>query len=268
MSVRALNSAASGMDAMQFKLDVIANNLANAGTTAYKRSRANFEDVFYQHLKLPGMLDAQARPTVTGTTVGLGTRVQSTQLDMQQGSLIDTGKQLDLAIVGQGFFQVLDDNGIVNYTRAGNFFKNSNGTIVLASADKGYPLTNNEINVPANASDISVGADGQVFYLEPGQTQLQSGGQIQLARFVNPQGLLQRGENLYLETSASGPATIAIPGIDGMGVIRQNALEASNTEPVRELVDLITTQRTFELNGQVVQAADQSLQLIANLRRY
>jgi flagellar basal-body rod protein FlgG len=268
MSIRALNSAASGMDAMQFKLDVIANNLANAGTTAFKKSRVNFEDVYYQHIKLPGLFDSQQRPTTTGTAVGLGTRVQSTQMDMQQGSLIDTGRNLDLAIVGQGFFQVSDENNVIHYTRAGNFFTNANGTVVLASADRGLPLTNNEIVIPQNAVEISVGQDGQVFYRESGQTQLVSAGQVQLARFANSQGLLQRGENLYLETNSSGPPIVSVPGIDGMGVIRSSALEASNTEPVRELVDLISNQRTFELNGQVIQAADQSLQLIANLRRF
>ena len=267
MSVRALNSAASGMDAMQFKLDVIANNLANAGTTSFKRSRVNFQDVYYQQQKLPGLLNTQGLPTSTGTAVGLGTRVQSTQLDMRNGSLLDTGKQLDLAIVGDGFFQVTDENGNLNYTRSGNFYKTADGTVVLASADRAMPLSNN-IQIPNSAVEISVTPDGQVFYMDSSSNQLTQVGQLELARFINPEGLMQRGDNLYIETSSSGPPITGIPGQQGMGSLRSGALEASNTEPVREIVDLITTQRAFEMNGQVVQAADQALQLISNLRRY
>jgi len=266
MSIRALNSAASGMDSQQFKLDTIANNLANAGTTAFKRSRANFEDLFYEQIKLPGMVDAQSRSTAVGASVGLGTRLQSTQVDYRNGSLIDTGATLDVAIVGDGFFQVNDGDQLL-YTRAGAFALNENGEIVVASADRGRPLEPS-ITIPQDATDIAISPEGIVSVMQPGQTQLVQIGEIQIARFINPQGLLQQGENLYAETQASGSPLLNTPGQEGLGVLRQRFLEASNVEPVRELVDLITTQRNFELNSQVVQVADQSLQLVANLRRY
>lgn len=264
--LRALYSAASGMDAMQFQLDTTANNMANASTTAFKRTRVNFEDVFYQVRKLPGMLDSQGQYTPLGVIAGLGTRVNSTQLDFRQGSIIDTGKQLDVAIVGQGFFEVQDGTRSL-YTRAGNFAVNADGNLVLASADRGrQPVP--PITIPQDATEISISQEGVVSVLQAGQVNLQQVGQFQLSRFMNPEGLLQVGENLYAQTDASGQQLQGLPGQNGFGLIRQNALEASNTEPVRELVTLITTQRNFELNSQVVQAADQSLQVVANLRRY
>ena len=254
------------MDAMQFRLDVIANNLANAQTTAFKRSRVNFEDLYYQYFKIPGMIDQFGRPTSQGTDGGTGVRVQSTELDMIQGSLLSTGDQLDLAIAGDGFFQVNDGNRFL-YTRAGNFSVNANGQIVVASADIGRPLEP-AITIPQDTLQITISADGIVSVLQAGQTQLNQIGQIQLARFINPQGLMQMGQNLYSQTVGSGNPLIGIPGQDGLGTLRQNFLEASNVEPVRELVDLITTQRTFELNSQAIQVADQSWQLVNNLRRF
>lgn len=266
MAIIALNTAASGMDAMQFKLDVIANNMANAQTTAFKSSRVNFEDLYYQNFKLPGNLDQLGRPTALGLARGLGVRVQSTELNMEQGSLLDTGRPLDVAIVGQGFFQVNDGNRFL-YTRAGNFAVNANGEIVVASADRGRPLEPS-INIPQDTLEIQVSSDGIVSVLQAGQSQLTQIGQLQLARFINPQGLVQMGENLYSDSVGSGTPLISTPGQDGLGTLRQRYLEASNTEPVREIVDLITTQRVYELNSQVVQVADQTLQLIANLRRF
>lgn len=266
MALRALHTAATGMEAFQFNLDTIANNLANAGTTAFKRSRVNFEDLFYEHFKLPGAADSQGNLTPTGIALGLGTRVQSTQVDHNEGNLLQTGGSLDIAIVGDGFFQVQDGAEIL-YTRAGNFTANADGTIVLASADKGRPLEPT-ITIPAGTTEITISSEGIVSALQPPATTLTEIGQIQTARFVNPQGLMQRGENLYGATDASGTPTIVNPGLDGHGLLRQGFLESSNVEPVRELVDLIKTQRNFELNGQVIQAADQSLQLVANLRRF
>jgi flagellar basal-body rod protein FlgG len=262
----ALNTAATGMEANQFKIDTIANNLANAGTTAFKRSRANFEDLFYAHLKLPGTPDALGQLTPTGIAVGLGTRVQSTQVDYREGSLLQTESPLDIAIAGDGFFQVQDGTQIL-YTRAGNFTLNADGNIVTASADRGR-LLEPTITLPPDAIDVTINADGIVTYRQDGNPQIQQAGQIQLARFINNQGLLQLGENLYGETDASGSPLIGNPGEDGRGSLRQGFLETSNVEPVRELVELIKTQRNFELNSQVVQASDQLLQLIANLRRY
>lgn len=263
---RALNSAASGMGTQAFRLDVLANNLANAGTTGFKRSRASSEDLFYQYYKIPGQADNLSNPTPIGQAVGLGTRVQGTQIDMRQGSLLDTGQQYDVAILGEGFF-VLNDGGNFFYTRAGNFSVNANGQLVSASADKGR-LVEPSITIPNDATAVSIGTDGAISVLQAGSTQLNQVGQLQLAKFQNPGGLIQLGENLYSASPASGQVQISNPGVDGLGSLRQNFLEASNTEPVRELVDLITTQRNFELNSQVIQAADQALQLVANLRRF
>jgi len=254
------------MDAMQFRLDVIANNLANAQTTGFKRSRVNFEDLFYQYYKIPGMIDQLGRPTTQGMDVGTGTRVQSTEIDQTQGSLLSTGGNLDLAIAGDGFFQINDGNQFL-YTRAGNFSVNANGEIVLASADRGRPLEPS-ITIPQDTLQVTISSDGIVSVMQAGQNQLNQIGQIQLARFLNPQGLLQMGQNLFQQTVGSGNPLISIPGQDGLGTIRQQFLEASNVEPVRELVDLITTQRTFELNSQAIQVADQSWQLVNNLRRF
>jgi len=268
MSIQTLYTAATGLDSLQTKLDVIANNLANVNTTSFKKDRANFEDLFYRNVKLPGVQDQNGALTPTGIHIGLGSRVQSVQANFKQGAFQQTGNSLDVAIEGDGFFQVTDPfTQQIVYTRAGNFSVNANGDVVLGSASTGR-LLEPAINIPQDATDITIGSDGQVFVRIPGQTQLQSAGQIQLAKFINPEGLLKIGENLFAENQAAGTAFISNPGQDGVGVLRQNALEASNVEPVQELVDLITTQRAFELNSQTIQAGDQILQLLASLRRF
>lgn len=264
MSLRAIHSAASGMEAHQFSLDVVANNLANASTDSFKRSRTNFEDLFYQNIKLPGT-DSAAGQTGVGTSVGLGTRIASTSLDFSQGSIQKTNGDLDMAIVGPGFFQV-DDAGTPAYVRAGNFTKNSAGQIVTASADSGRVLQP-AITIPDGYTEIEVSGAGVVSALNQDGI-VENLGQLQLYRFANHQGLLQRGENLFIETPASGAAVTDIPGSNGLGTIKHRHLEASNVEPVRELVDLIKTQRNFELNSQTIKAADQMLQLISNLRQF
>jgi flagellar basal-body rod protein FlgG len=268
MSVQTLYTAATGMRALETKLDVIANNLANVNTTAFKRERVNFEDLFYRQYKLPGALDAQQNPTPVGFAVGLGTRVQSTQNDFNQGAFNTTNNQLDIAISGPGFFIVTDPlTGQNLYTRAGNFSINGNGQMVIGSATTGR-LLNPPITIQPDTININISAEGLVQIQQSGQTQFSQAGQIQIAKFLNPQGLLQMGENLYQETQASGPVNITTPGQLGTGTLQQNALELSNVDPVTELVDLITTQRSFELNSQAVQAGDQILQLVANLRRF
>jgi flagellar basal-body rod protein FlgG len=267
MSVQSLYSAASGMDAMQTKLDVIANNIANMNTTAFKRDRVNFEDLLYRTQVYPGIQDSQQNTTPVGVQVGLGTRVQSTQKDTRQGTIEQTGRELDIAIEGSGFLAVTDPvSQSQQYTRAGNLDINANGALVIGSAQTGR-LLDPPIQIPPNASAVVINANGQVLVRQPGNTQLQPVGDIQMASFINPDGLLKVGENLYQVTDASGPAQISQPGLDGLGVLRQGSLEKSNVEPVRELIDLITTQRGFELNSQAIQAGDQILQQIANLRR-
>jgi flagellar basal-body rod protein FlgG len=266
MTVQTLYTAATGMEALETKLDVIANNMANINTTAFKKDRANFEDIFYRQYRLPGSQDSDGNTTATGIEVGLGTRVSSTQTNYKQGSFETTNNPLDLAIEGDGFFQVDNPNGGFYYTRAGNFNINANGQIVLGSASNGYLLEPN-ITVPPDATGIVVSSDGQIQYSTQGSTSLQTLGQLQLAKFVNPDGLLKLGDNLYQQTDASGDVALDNPGQNGYGNIRQGFLEASNVEPVNELIDLITTQRSFELNSQVVQAGDQIMQIVANLRR-
>ena len=267
MTVQTLYTAATGMQALETKLDVIANNMANINTTAFKKDRANFEDIFYRQYRLPGSQDADGNLTATGIEVGLGTRVSSTQTNYKQGAFETTNKPLDLAIEGEGFFQVDNPNGDFYYTRAGNFNINSTGQIVLGSATNGYLLEPN-ITVPPDATGIVISSDGTVQISSQDSTDLQIIGQIQLAKFINADGLLKLGDNLYQQTDASGDPFIDTPGQDGYGNIRQGFLEASNVEPVNELIDLITTQRAFELNSQVVQAGDQLMQTVANLRRF
>ena len=267
MAIMALHSAATGLQALSTQLDVISNNIANANNDGFKGSRVNFEDLVYQHLQDAGSKDELEDKRPTGIQVGLGTRVSGTQLDMTQGSPTVTGRDLDVCINGDGFFQVktlpTQGDGLA-YTRSGQFFENDQGDLVLNSTT-GYKL-DPAINIPKNATAITISSDGRVFATVPGNTASTPVGQIQLARFVNPQGLSQIGGNLFQRTDASGPPLLNNPGTDGTGTLQQDALEASNVDPVTQLVNLIKTQRTFELNSQSIQAADQMLQTVGNLR--
>lgn len=268
MSVQTLYTAATGMEAMETKLDVIANNLANINTTGFKKDRANFEDLLYRTEVYPGVQDPNQTPTAVGTQVGLGVRVSSTQTDQRQGTLQQTGRDLDIAIQGRGYLRVIDPGSQdTMYTRAGNLDINANGQLVVGSASTGR-LIDPPITIPQDSISVEISTDGQVMTREPGQVELTPQGQIQLAQFINPDGLLKVGENMYLATDASGLEQIANPGDQGLGLLRQGNLEASNVEPVKELIDLITTQRAFELNSQAVQAGDQIMQNISNLRRF
>ncbi|HUQ71380.1 MAG TPA: flagellar basal-body rod protein FlgG [Planctomycetaceae bacterium] len=266
MLYRAMNTAASGMDAFIFNLDVIANNMANAGTTGFKRSRTDFEDLYYQYYKPPGASDNLGNIMPEGIFAGSGTRVRAVQPDFTQGSLVTTGRELDVAIEGKGFFQV-SESGRYFYTRDGSFTTNETGTVVMASANRGLTLEPPLI-VPPDTLRVSISADGVVSVQQAGSAQFQQLGTIQLASFINPEGLLSEGQNLFSPTDASGTALLTNPGDQGLGFLRQSYLEASNTEPVKELIDLIKTQRNVELNSQVVQASDQLLQLVSNLRRF
>jgi flagellar basal-body rod protein FlgG len=269
MSIQTLYTAATGMSAMERKLDVIANNLANANTISFKRSDTNFETLFYVHEKLPGSEDPNGNLTATGISIGLGTQVMSTQVDHRQGAFKETGRQLDLAVEGEGFFKLEDPSGEPRYTRAGNFSINANGDLVMGSAQTGR-LLDPPINIPIDATDVVIHPNGLVQYRQVGNPDFVDAGTLQLSGFINPQGLLQVGENLYAQTESSGPENQGQPGDPtlALGVLRQGFQEHSNVEPVTELIDLITTQRTFELNSQAVQAGDEVLQLMANLRRF
>jgi flagellar basal-body rod protein FlgG len=267
MSVQSLYTAATGMESLQSKLNVIANNLANVNTTGFKSDRANFEDLFYRKEILPGQQDAGSNFTATGTQIGLGVRMQSTQTNFIQGAFQETSQPLDLAIEGPGFLQVTDPvSSLPLFTRAGNLSINAAGQLVVGSAQTGR-LVDPGVTIPQDATGITISSDGRVSYLQPGNPQLQQAGQLQLTIFQNPQGLLKLGENLYVDTAASGTPIQGNPGTQGIGVIRQGFLELSNVEPVRELIDLITTQRSFEMNSQVIEAGDTILQTITNLAR-
>ena len=269
MAITALHSAASGLKALSTQIDVVANNLANAETTAFKRSRVNFEDLMYLTLKQPGTQTQSGDISPAGIFVGLGVRVSNTQLDLTQGSLERTDRPLDVGIQGQGFFkvQVMDTVGDgTAYTRNGNFFVNPEGELVLGLGD-GYRLIP-AINIPSDTTEISISQDGNVQVLRAGQQQPNNVGQLELSTFVNPQGLKLLGGSLYQETIASGQPITGDPGENGTGTILQGFLEASNVDPVKELVTLIKTQRAFELNSQSIQTADQALQTVGNLRRF
>ena len=267
MTVQTLYTAATGMSALETKLDVIANNLANIETVGFKRGRANFEDLFYRHEMMPGAVDTAGQYTATGTSVGTGTRVSSVQSNFVQGSPKPTGQKLDVAVEGSGFFQVTDpSSGDTLYTRAGNFSLNSEGQLVLSNAYSGKLLLP-AITIPSDTTALQIDPDGTVRVSQSGSPTMTQVGQIELANFPNPEGLIPIGENLFLESDASGNALTGQPGTDSLGETRQNTLEGSNVSPVEELVDLISTQRAFEMNSQVVQAADESLKVIANLRR-
>ena len=269
MAITALHSAATGLRALSSEIDVIANNLANAETTAFKSSRVNFEDLFYQTQKQPGTTDGQGNIAPSGIFVGLGTRISNTELDMSQGSLTNTGGTLDVGIQGSGFFRVkvlstLTGDGTA-YTRNGGFTVNAQGQL-LVNIGQGYTLVP-PITIPTGTTDITISTDGVVSGTKAGTTTATQLGQIQISQFVNSQGLNLLGGSLYAATDSSGPAIDSKPGDQGAGLLLQNFLEASNVDPVTELVSLIKTQRSFDLNSQSIQAADQALQTITNLRR-
>ena len=269
MAITALHAAASGMRALDEKLNVVANNLANINTHGFKRSRVNFEDLLYQVKREPGVRNAQDEPIPLGTLVGTGVKVSGTQLNFSAGAVDTTDKPLDWSIEGSGFFQVLtveDGTETIAYTRAGNFTVNAEGNIVLGNSD-GSPLEP-PISIPQDFIELTLGRNGEVSVRQEGSNTLSTIGQIELARFVNSEGLKQIGRNLYVETDASGTAVTGPPQTDGLGSITQGALEMSNVDPVRELINLITTQRAFELNSQSIQSADESLRIVSNLRRF
>lgn len=269
MGVIAMQSASSGLRALNTRLDVIANNLANVNTEGFKTSRANFEELLYIERAQPGVENNNGDQRPTGLYVGLGVKVSGTQQDFSQGPPVPSENPLDLYIQGKGFFQVevQDDFGAggIAYTRAGNFTRNSEGELVLANSD-GRRLVPG-INIPDDAESVGVDASGRVFVTTPGEAEPQEVGQIELAVFVNPAGLKQAGSNLWVESAASGPPIAGEPATQNFGSIRGGALEASNVDPARELIELIRTQRAFEMNSQSIRAADETLRTVTQLRQ-
>ncbi|WP_428853275.1 flagellar basal-body rod protein FlgG [Imbroritus primus] len=259
--LRSLWIAKSGLEAQQSQLDVISNNIANVGTNGYKRSRAVFEDLLYQTVREPGAQSSQQTVLPSGLQVGTGVRVVATERMFTQGNLQQTGNATDMAINGAGFFQVQLPDGTLGYTRDGNFQIDAQGQLVSSS---GYPMQPN-IVVPATATGITVGKDGVVSVTTAGTPNATQIGNIQLATFVNPAGLRALGENLFAETDASGVANVNAPGTNGAGSVTQAYVETSNVNVVEELVNMIQTQRAYEMNSKVVERSDQMLQNLARL---
>jgi flagellar basal-body rod protein FlgG len=259
--MRALYTAASGMIAQQYNIDTISNNLANVNTTGFRNNLAHFQDLIYQQLKAPGT-PVGASQTAVGQDVGLGVKIGSSEKQFTQGVLQQTSNPLDLAIEGDGFFQVTLPDGTAAYTRDGSFKHDANGSIVTAD---GYFL-NPQITIPAAATSVSVGQDGTVTAQIPGQQQPQTLGQITLVRFANPAGLAPQGENLFVQTAASGAPSISAPELNGTGSLQAGYLEQSNVSVVTEIVNLITAQRAFEANSKAVTTADQVLATAVNTK--
>ena len=262
--IRALYSAASGMNAQQLNVDNIANNLANANSAGYKSRRAQFQDLLYQNMVQPGAASGQQSTVPTGLQLGLGTRASSNEIIFTQGNFSETGNPLDVVIQGNGFFQVRMPTGTLAYTRDGSFQLDKNGTLVTAN---GNPLEP-QITLPANAQSVTIATDGTVSYITPGQSAAQQAGQIQIAGFQNPAGLNSLGQNLYQPTDASGDPTVAAPGgQEGLGTLMQGYTEQSNVSIVEEFINLIAAQRAYEANSKVVKAADDMYQQVNNLRQ-
>ncbi len=257
---QALWVAKTGLEAQQTRMSVVANNLANVNTTGFKKGRAVFEDLIYQTIRQPGAQAAQDAQLPSGLMLGAGVRTVSTEKMFVQGNLIQTQNSLDMAIEGRGFFQILLPNGDLAYTRDGSFQINAEGEMVMSN---GYELQPN-IQIPEETLFLSIGKDGTVSAQLPNQPEPQELGQVQLADFINPAGLQPMGENLYLETAASGAAQEGNPGLNGLGTVVQGMLETSNVNIAEELVNMIETQRSYEVNTKAVAAADQMLQYANN----
>jgi flagellar basal-body rod protein FlgG len=257
--LRALNAAATGMAAQQLNIDVVANNMANVNTTGFKKSRAEFQDLLYQTIRSPGGQSGNGASLPSGIQVGLGVRTVATQALHVQGAMKQTGNSLDVAIEGNGFFQVMRPNGDIAYTRAGNLKTDADGRLVTNDGFAIEPA----INIPPDATSVSISATGLVSVVQPGSQNAVEVGQLQLANFANPGGLLEMGRSMYQATSASGQAIVMNPGEGGVGTVAQGFLEGSNVEVVNEMIDLISSQRAYEVNQRVIQAADEMLSRVS-----
>jgi flagellar basal-body rod protein FlgG len=252
--------AKTGLDAQQTRMAVVSNNLANVNTTGFKQDRAVFEDLLYQNIRQSGGQSSQDTVLPSGMSLGTGVRVVATEKLFTQGSVLQTGNAMDVAINGRGFFQVLKPDGEIGYTRDGTFQMNAQGEIVNSS---GY-VVQPGISIPEGAQSITIGSDGVVSVKLAGQPTPTQVGSLEVADFINPAGLQAVGENLYIETAASGSAQPGTPGLNGLGSINQGALEGSNVNVVSELVNMIETQRAYEMNSKAISTSDQMMQYINN----
>jgi flagellar basal-body rod protein FlgG len=262
--IRAMHTASTGMEAQQLNIDTIAHNLANVNTNGFKRSRAEFADLLYQIQRLPGSSASNVGVFPVGIQVGAGVRPITVAKEYVQGNLRKTDNALDVAIEGAGFFQVQRPDGTTMYTRAGSFKIDNTGNMVTGDGDNLLP----NITIPSGALQIDIGQDGTVSALLPGVSQATQVGQIQLVRFDNPSGLIAQGGNLFIDSTASGPAQAGSPGFTtGFGQIRQGFLETSNVNIADEMVNMIIAQRSYEINAKAIQAADDMLQVVNNIKR-
>jgi flagellar basal-body rod protein FlgG len=259
--IRSLWIAKTGLDAQQTQMDVISNNLANVSTSGFKRSRAVFEDLLYQTMRQPGAQSSQQTNLPTGLQIGAGVRPVATERVHTQGNLQQTGNSKDVAINGAGFFQVAMPDGTPAYTRDGSFQVDAQGQLVTSS---GY-VVQPAITIPADAQSLTVGRDGVVTVTQPGIAAPVQVGALQLTTFMNPSGLESKGENLYVETAASGTPNVNAPGTNGSGVLVQNYVETSNVNVVEEMVNMIQTQRAYEINSKAITTSDQMLQKLSQL---
>ena len=258
--IRSLWISKTGLDAQQTQMDVIANNLANISTNGFKRMRPVFEDLLYQTIRQPGAQSSERTRLPSGLQLGTGVRPVATENIFLQGNLQQTGNTLDVAIQGQGFLQILMPDGTTAYTRDGSLRTDSNGQLVTSSGFAVQPA----ITIPANAQTITIGNDGVVSVTTLGNSAPTQVGQIQLADFINPSGLQPRGDNLLIESAASGAPQVGTPGTNGLGTLQQGSLETSNVNVVEELVSMIETQRAYEMNSKAISTTDQMLQYITN----
>ncbi len=253
---QSLMIAKTGLDAIQNRMSVISNNLANANTTGFKQDRVVFEDMLYQTIRQPGAQSSSGTQLPSGLMIGTGVRTVATEKIHTQGNIVQTENALDMAIQGRGFFQILMPDGALSYTRDGTFQIDSTGQMVMSN---GYPLEP-AITIPQDALSVTIASDGTVSVLQSGQVSPTTVGNVQLADFVNPTGLQPIGENLYKETGASGSAITGTPGLTGLGSVVAGALETSNVNVVTELINMIETQRAYEMNSKAISTADQMLQ--------
>lgn len=258
--IRSLHTASTGMEAQQTNIDTIANNLANVNTTSFKRSRANFHDLLYQNIRAPGQNSTTGTVVPNGIQVGSGVRLSSVDKMFKEGAIQVTGNQLDLMIEGDGFFRIQRDDGQISYTRDGHFTRDNTGRLV---SSEGFPLIP-EINIPPQVKNVTFGADGSVSVRINNEDQ--EIGQLQIANFINPTGLVSTGGNNYVPSRASGEPIVGVPNLDGMGRLAQGQLESSNVNIVEEMVNMITGQRAYEINSKVIQTGDQMLQTTNNIR--
>lgn len=261
--MRSLNTSATGMVAQQLNLDVIANNLANVNTTAFKHQRAEFQDLMYQTVQAAGSLSGEGQKTPQALQIGLGTRNSGTTGDFKQGAMQQTGNPYDLTVTGEGFFRVKRPDGTIAYTRDGAFKRNGEGN--LANSD-GFTL-DPVISIPDGVQVVSIAADGSVQAKVGGEDDPRDVGKIQIATFINPEGLNRVGQNLYEASAASGPENTVTPGADGSGQIASGFLEGSNVQIVEEMVRMIQAQRAYEINSKAIQTSDEMLNTMNGLKR-